>query len=210
MDDIFDDPETMFPKRKRFYQDPWIEASVLNYGQQGKAKCLIGLVLKVAELQVAELPESHPLMENGEAWLVISDRKVSIPAVLTKRAWEVMQDKEERDVVSGLDGCTVCLQVHNLEFLCEAELDKSRFIFTVEKMATVAFGEKIDDSVPCCTSLPSVQEKVYETWRSGTLYWSPQGENSSATTDTQPVTDSEPDSEERAAGELGGACAKLN
>ncbi|XP_064175160.1 uncharacterized protein LOC135245804 isoform X2 [Anguilla rostrata] len=204
MDDMFDDPETMFPKRKRFYQDPWIEASVLNYGQPAKVKYRMGLVLKVAGLQAAELPESHPLMENGETWLLISDRKVFIPAVLTKRAWEVMQEKEERDVVADLDACTVCLQVYNLEFLCEAELDKSRFIFNVEKMATVAFGERIDDSVPCCTSLPSVQEKVYETWRSL------QGENSSATTDTQPVTDSEPDSGEGTSGELGGACAKLN
>ncbi|KAG5848490.1 hypothetical protein ANANG_G00098990 [Anguilla anguilla] len=168
--------------RRRFSIEPWIEALVLNYGHQGKAKCL-----KCCVLKVAEMPESHPLMENGEALLLLSDEKVSIPAVLTKQAWEVMQEKEERDVVSDLKWCTVCLQVYNLEFQCEAELSKSRFIFTVEKMATVAFGATIDDLVPCCTSLPSVQEKVYETWRSGTLdlNMSLQGENSSATIDTQ-------------------------
>ncbi|XP_064191477.1 adrenocortical dysplasia protein homolog [Anguilla rostrata] len=171
----------MIPRR-RFNIEPWIEALVLNYGQQGKAKWL-----KCCVLKVAEMPESHPLMENGEALLFLSDKKVSIPAVLTKQAWEVMQEKEERDVVSDLKQCTVCLQVYNLEFRCEAELNKSRFIFTVEKMATVSFGATVDDLVPCCTSLPSVKEKVYETWRSGTLdlNMSLQGENSSATIDTQ-------------------------
>lgn len=159
--------------RKRFNIEPWIEALVQNYGQQGKAKFLKGYILKVSEL-----PESHPLMENAMTLLFISDGIVYIPAVLTKQAWEVIQEMEERDDVSDLQQCTVCLQVYNLEFLCEAEMNKSRFIFTVEKMATVAFGAMIE-SVPCCTSLPSVQEKVCETWRSL------QGENSSTTIDTQ-------------------------
>ncbi|XP_061102644.1 adrenocortical dysplasia protein homolog [Conger conger] len=152
---------------KRFSIEPWIEAMVQNYGQQQKAKCLKGYVL-----EAIELPSSHQQKENAVALLLISDGTVSIPAVLTKQAWEVIQEMEERDTVSGLKKCTTFLQIYSLEFQSEAEMYKSRFFLTIEKLATVAFGA-VNDRVPCCTTLPTVKQKICETWKCL------QGENSS-------------------------------
>ncbi|KAI1889995.1 hypothetical protein AGOR_G00168650 [Albula goreensis] len=146
-------------KTRRSKIEPWIETLIQSYGQQEKTKGVKGYVLEVGDFSKSSQQE-----ENAVAVLFISDGVVHIPVVLTKEAWEMMQEMEERDTVSNLENCTVFLQRYSLGFQREADMFRSKFFLTVNKLASVAFGAIID-KVPCCTSLPTVRQKICDTWR---------------------------------------------
>ncbi|KAJ8417925.1 hypothetical protein AAFF_G00227680 [Aldrovandia affinis] len=160
-------------KKWRFKIEPWIEAVVQNYSQQESAKPVNGYVLQVCDLSTSDQQE-----ENAVALLSISDGMVQIPTVLSRQAWEVMQKNEERVSVSGLKNSTVVLHQYSLGFQKEAEMSKSKFFIAVNRLAAQAWGAKIE-KVPCCTTLPTVRQKICETWRSL------EEENPSTTMDTQ-------------------------
>ncbi|KAK7892084.1 hypothetical protein WMY93_024047 [Mugilogobius chulae] len=110
------------------------------------------------------MSQSQALGSEGPTGLLfLSDEQVQIPAVLTASAWENLQDREDRECFSSLRNTTVGIQDYKLQFHKSSEQTRSHFYLLVGKLVTTAVG--VRDNTPSCTSLPSVQAKICQTWR---------------------------------------------
>lgn len=138
---------------------PWIESLVLS-----RDSCSSGR-LKAHVIGVGPMSQSQAQGSEGPAGLLfLSDGQLQIPAVLTASAWEHLQEQEDRECFSSLVNTTVCIQDYRLQFHMAQEQSKCRFYLSVGELATTAAGP-IKDNTPCCTTLPSVRQKICRTWR---------------------------------------------
>ncbi|XP_041650742.1 adrenocortical dysplasia protein homolog [Cheilinus undulatus] len=142
---------------------PWIESLILNYGSQDGGSS--SGRLKAQVIGVGQMSQSQAQGSEGPTGLLfLSDGVLQIPAILTTSAWEHLQDQEERECFTSLLNHTVCIQNYTLQFHMGPEQTKCRFFLSVGELATTAAGP-VKDSTPCCTTLPSVRQKICETWR---------------------------------------------
>ncbi|XP_023697718.1 uncharacterized protein [Paramormyrops kingsleyae] len=141
--------------------EPWIEDLIQSYNikeRQDRMKAHI--------LGLGKLPDpQEKLTEDPVALLFLSDGLVQIPGILTRTAWEKLQELEERESLQSITKSTVFLCKYNLEFQLEPEDSKCQFFLTIHEMATMAPGP-VKCHIPSCTTLSSVRQKIYETWRS--------------------------------------------
>ncbi|XP_046898007.1 adrenocortical dysplasia protein homolog [Hypomesus transpacificus] len=139
---------------------PWIEHTILNYGtkENGRLWAHVVGVGQMTESQAQDV--AVPTMV-----LFLSDGVVQIPALLRQQAWDTLQEQEERECLSSLSNCTVCVVSYSLQFHRAHVKTKCRFFLWIDELITTAYGAP-KDSPPCCTTLPSVQQQIYDTWRS--------------------------------------------
>ncbi|XP_075994441.1 adrenocortical dysplasia protein homolog [Genypterus blacodes] len=143
-------------------QVPWIETLILNHDDE-KAECTGRLTAYVTG--VGSVSESQAGGSQGPAGLLfLSDGSVQIPAVLTAAAWERLQEEEERERVTGLDNVIVVITRYRTRFHMDAELNRCRFLLSVEQLVTKPAGPD-QVQTPHCTSLPSVRHKISQTWK---------------------------------------------
>uniref|UniRef100_A0A3Q3EQV7 Uncharacterized LOC109989819 n=1 Tax=Labrus bergylta TaxID=56723 RepID=A0A3Q3EQV7_9LABR len=148
---------------------PWIESLILSYGcQDGSSSSSSSSSsgrLKVHVIGVGQMSLSQAQGSEGPTGLLfLSDGVLMIPAILTTSAWEHLQDQEERECFTSLLNHTVCIQKYTLQFHMAPEQTKCRFFLSVGELATTAAGP-VKKNTPCSTTLPSVRQKVCETWR---------------------------------------------
>ncbi|XP_048885934.1 uncharacterized protein LOC125751314 isoform X2 [Brienomyrus brachyistius] len=141
--------------------EPWIEDLIQSYSikeRQSRIKAHI--------LGLGNLPDpQEKLTQDAVALLFLSDGLVQIPGILTRTAWEKLEELEERESLQSITNSTVFLCKYNLEFQLEPEDSKCQFFLIINEMATMAPGP-VKCHFPSCTTLPSVRQKIYETWRS--------------------------------------------
>lgn len=143
--------------------EPWIEKMILSHGSEQMSSTLS---LKAHVIGVGQMSQSQAQGADGPTGLLfLSDGKVQIPAVLTKSAWEHLQEQEDRECFSSLMNTTVCLQAYRMQFHMALEETRCRFFLSIDKLATAATGPE-KDNTPCCTTLPSVRYKICKTWES--------------------------------------------
>lgn len=94
----------------------------------------------------------------------LSDNVLQIPAILTAAAWEHLQSQEERESLSSLLNTTVRFRDYRLHFHMAAEQTKCKFFLLVGILEMASAGQ-VKGNTPCCTTLPSVQLKICQTWR---------------------------------------------
>uniref|UniRef100_A0A3Q0SA12 Shelterin complex subunit TPP1/Est3 domain-containing protein n=1 Tax=Amphilophus citrinellus TaxID=61819 RepID=A0A3Q0SA12_AMPCI len=149
------------PARNRL--SPWIERLISSYGSQDEEE--VGSGLKAHVIGVGQISQSQAGNSEGPTGLLfLSDGVLQIPAILTASAWEHLQDHEDRECFTSLLNSTVCIHDYRLQFHMSLEQTKCRFFLSVGELATTAAGP-VKDSTPCCTTLPSVRMKIYQTWR---------------------------------------------
>lgn len=142
---------------------PWIERLISSYGSQDEEE--VGSGLKAHVIGVGQISQSQAGNSEGPTGLLfLSDGVLQIPAILTASAWEHLQDKEDRECFASLLNSTVCIHDYRLQFHMSLEQTKCRFFLSVGELATIAAGP-VKDNTPCCTTLPSVRMKIYQTWR---------------------------------------------
>lgn len=140
---------------------PWIEKLIGSYGSDEGTSAG---QLKAHVIGVGPMSQSQAQGSEGPTVLLfLSDEQVQIPAVLTDSAWEDLQEQEDRECFSSLLNTTVCIQDYSLLFHMAPEQTRCKFYLSVGKLATIVVGSK--SNTPCCTSLPSVRMKIYQTWR---------------------------------------------
>ncbi|KAI3370885.1 hypothetical protein L3Q82_007396 [Scortum barcoo] len=140
---------------------PWIESLVLSQDREGGNSGRI----KAHVIGVGPMSQSQAQGSEGPAGLLfLSDGQLQIPAVLTASAWEHLQEQEDRECFTSLVNTTVCIQGYRLQFHMAQEQTKCRFYLSVGELATTAAGP-IKDNTPCCTTLPSIRQKICRTWR---------------------------------------------
>ncbi|XP_029908672.1 adrenocortical dysplasia protein homolog [Myripristis murdjan] len=143
--------------------EPWIEKMILSHGSEQISSTVW---LKAHVIGVGQMSQSQAQGSDGPTGLLfLSDGKVQIPAVLTKSAWEHLQEQEDRECFSSLVNTTVCLQAYRMQFHMALEETRCRFFLSIDKLATAATGPE-KDNTPCCTTLPSVRYKICKTWES--------------------------------------------
>ncbi|CAL9696992.1 unnamed protein product [Knipowitschia caucasica] len=141
--------------------NPWIEKLIVSFDKDESAS--IGS-LKAHVIGVGHMSQSQALGSEGPTGLLfLSDEQVQIPAVLTASAWENLQDHEDKECFNSLLNTTVGIQDYKMQFHMSSEQTRCRFYLLVGKMVTTAAG--VRDNTPSCTSLPSVRNKICETWR---------------------------------------------
>ncbi|XP_034031615.1 adrenocortical dysplasia protein homolog [Thalassophryne amazonica] len=142
---------------------PWIENMIQSYGSEDRTT---GSPLKAHITGISELSDSQAQdSEDPRKLIFLSDGVVQIPAVLTKSAWEHLQEKEDRECFNSLVNTTVCIQDYSLQFHLAVEQTRCRFVLSVGLLATTAAGP-VKEKTPCCTSLPSVRLQICKVWRS--------------------------------------------
>ncbi|XP_034540620.1 adrenocortical dysplasia protein homolog [Notolabrus celidotus] len=144
---------------------PWIESLILKYSHDGSSST--SGRLKAHVIGVGQMSQSQAQTQGSEGppgLLFLSDGVLQIPAILTSSAWEHLQEKEERESFNSLLSATVFIQDYKLQFHIAPEQTKSRFFLSVGELATTAAGP-VKDCTPCCTTLPSVRQKICVTWR---------------------------------------------
>ncbi|TMS05588.1 hypothetical protein E3U43_004838 [Larimichthys crocea] len=158
------------PRPSRIKLSPWIESLILSYGsdpqvEEGGGSSSSSGGLKAHVIGVGPMSQSQAQGSEGPtALLFLSDEVLQIPAMLTASAWEHLQYHEERESLSSLLNTTVYIQNYRLQFHAAPEKTKSRFFLSVGELATTAAGP-VKESTPCCTTLPSVRQKICKTWR---------------------------------------------
>uniref|UniRef100_UPI0037E7E666 adrenocortical dysplasia protein homolog n=1 Tax=Semicossyphus pulcher TaxID=241346 RepID=UPI0037E7E666 len=141
---------------------PWIESLILSYGSQDEGG---SMQLKAHVIGVGQMSQSQAQGSDGPTGLLfLSDGVLQIPAILTAAAWDNLQDKEERECFTSLLNTTVCIQDYQLQFQMTPEQTKCRFFLSVGELAATSAGP-VKDNTPCCTTLPSVRQKICKTWR---------------------------------------------
>ncbi|XP_060892367.1 adrenocortical dysplasia protein homolog [Labrus mixtus] len=145
---------------------PWIESLILSCGcPDGSSSSSSSGRLKAHVIGVGQMSLSQAQGSEGPTGLLfLSDGVLMIPAILTASAWEQLQDQEERECFTSLLNHTVCIQKYTLQFHMAPEQTKCRFFLSVGELATTAAGP-VKKNTPCSTTLPSVRQKVSETWR---------------------------------------------
>ncbi|XP_019963496.2 adrenocortical dysplasia protein homolog [Paralichthys olivaceus] len=151
------------PRAARNQLTPWIETLILGYGsREGSSD---GGRLKAHVIGVGQMSQSQALSSEGLTGLLfLSDGALQLPAVLTASAWEHLQEQEDRECVTSLVNTTVCVRDYRLQFHVAPQQVRCRFFLSVGELATTAAGP-VRDNTPCCTSLPSVRQKICQTWR---------------------------------------------
>uniref|UniRef100_A0AAQ4P7M7 Shelterin complex subunit TPP1/Est3 domain-containing protein n=1 Tax=Gasterosteus aculeatus aculeatus TaxID=481459 RepID=A0AAQ4P7M7_GASAC len=85
---------------------PWIESLILGYGEQREESH--GGQLKARVIEVGDISKSQDVGSEGPAGLLfLSDGLLQIPAILTKSAWEHLQQEEDRECFTSLVNTTV-------------------------------------------------------------------------------------------------------
>ncbi|XP_035013703.2 adrenocortical dysplasia protein homolog [Hippoglossus stenolepis] len=150
------------PRAPRNQLTPWIESLILGYGS-GEAGG--GGRLKAHVIGVGQMSQSQALSSEGLTGLLfLSDGVLQLPAVLTASAWEHLQEQEDRECITSLVNATVCLRDYRLQLYVSLQQVRCRFFLSVGELATTAAGP-VRDNTPCCTSLPSVRQKIIQAWR---------------------------------------------
>lgn len=151
------------PRDRTTKLEPWIERLIRSHGTEQETR--IGR-LKAHVVGVGQISESQAQgIECPPGLLFLSDGVVQIPAILTQDAWENLQDQEDRECLSSLNNCTVCVQAYSLQFNMATEETKCRFFLSVGDLVTIAAGT-YKDNTPCCTSLSFVRMMIRTTYRS--------------------------------------------
>ncbi|XP_061629930.1 adrenocortical dysplasia protein homolog [Phyllopteryx taeniolatus] len=141
---------------------PWIESLIRSYGSEEGSN---GGRLKAHVTSVGQMSQSQARNSEGPTGLLfLSDGVVQMPAILTSSAWEHLQEQEDKECFTSLLNTTVCVRDYRLQFHMATEPTRCRFFLSVGEMLTTAAG-RAKDNTPCCTSSLSVQQKIYETWR---------------------------------------------
>lgn len=144
---------------------PWIESLILGYGCQEGGGGTGSARLKAHVIGVSPMSQSQAQdCESPTMLLFLSDGALQIPAILTASAWENLQEQEDRECFTSLVNTTVYIQDYQLQFHMAHEQTKSRFFLLVGELATSAAGP-VKENTPCCTTLPSVRQKICQTWR---------------------------------------------
>lgn len=143
---------------------PWIESLILNYGSPDGSSST-SRRLKAHVIGVGQMTQSQAEGCDGPSGLLfLSDGVIQIPAVLTSSAWELLQEKEELESFTSLLNATVFIRDYQLQFYMAPEQTKCRFFLSVGELATTVAG-LVKDTTPCCTTLPSVRQKICLAWR---------------------------------------------
>ncbi|XP_037306637.1 adrenocortical dysplasia protein homolog [Pungitius pungitius] len=144
---------------------PWIESLILSYGGQEESHS--GL-LKARVIEVGDLSKSQDFgSECPTGLLFLSDGLLQIPAILTKSAWEHLQQEEDRECFTSLVNTTVCIHDYQLQFHMAMEKTKCRFVLSIRELSTTATGP-VKGSTICSTALPSIRKQICMT-RKGLL-----------------------------------------
>ncbi|XP_070985587.1 uncharacterized protein [Oncorhynchus clarkii lewisi] len=144
--------------------EPWIEQVILSYGTEPEEEK--NNTLKAHVVGVGQMSESQAQETKGLTTLLfLSDGVVHIPAILTQDSWQTLQEQEDREYLSSLMNCTVCVFLYTLKFNMDSEQTKSQFYLSVGELTTTSAGDA-KDNTPCCTSLNSVRQRICTTWRS--------------------------------------------
>uniref|UniRef100_G3NDB9 Shelterin complex subunit TPP1/Est3 domain-containing protein n=1 Tax=Gasterosteus aculeatus aculeatus TaxID=481459 RepID=G3NDB9_GASAC len=137
---------------------PWIESLILGYGEQREESH--GGQLKARVIEVGDISKSQDVGSEGPAGLLfLSDGLLQIPAILTKSAWEHLQQEEDRECFTSLVNTTVCVHDYQLQFHMASEKTKCRFVLSIRELATTATGP-VKGSALCSTALPSIRRKI--------------------------------------------------
>ncbi|XP_068169754.1 adrenocortical dysplasia protein homolog [Antennarius striatus] len=152
-------PNTAHPAPIR--QSPWIERVILNYGCQegdslGQLHSLVLAVGRMSQSQAQGCPGTTGL-------LFLSDGVLQIPALLTASAWEDLTTYEDRETLESLVDTVVDIRECQLQFHMSPEMTRCRFYLEIKQLSVKATWP-LRPSVPSCTTLPSVQQKIRETW----------------------------------------------
>nr|XP_057931570.1 adrenocortical dysplasia protein homolog [Doryrhamphus excisus]XP_057931571.1 adrenocortical dysplasia protein homolog [Doryrhamphus excisus] len=143
---------------------PWIEKLILSYGSEEGSSAPVRLNAHV--IGVGELTDSQTRTHDGpKGLLFVSDGVVNMPVLLTSTAWEEIQDNWDKECFSSMIDSSVCMKKIQLRFHMSMEDINCRFFLVVDKMFILSVGTE-KEKTPCCTSLPSVHKKIYETWSS--------------------------------------------
>ncbi|XP_036962083.1 adrenocortical dysplasia protein homolog [Acanthopagrus latus] len=149
------------PRLARNRLSPWIESLILSYGTQKESSGW----LKAHVIGVGPMSQDQAqCTDTAMGPLFLSDGMLQIPAILNASAWEHLQEKEDRESLSSLVNTTVCIKDYQLQFLMAHEHTKCRFFLSVGELATTAAGP-VKDNTPCCTTLPSIRQEIFKTWR---------------------------------------------
>lgn len=146
---------------------PWIEALILSYdSHQDSTGTTSGSGwLKAHVIGVGHLSQSQAQGSDSPGGLLfLSDGLLQIPAILTASAWELLQENEDRESFNSLVNATVRIQDYQLQFHMAHDQTKCRFFLSIGDLATTAAGP-VKDNTPSCTTLQSVRQKIYKTWR---------------------------------------------
>lgn len=141
---------------------PWIERLILRYNspEEGSSGLLKAHVIGTGHMSQSQAQGT----DSPVGLLFLSDDVLRIPAILTAAAWEHLQNQEERESLTSLLNTTVRFRDYRLQFHMAAEQTKCMFFLSVGKLEMASAGP-IKDNTPCCTTLPSVQLKICQTWR---------------------------------------------
>ncbi|XP_077424657.1 adrenocortical dysplasia protein homolog [Vanacampus margaritifer] len=151
------------PRVIRGALSPWIEGLIQSYSsEEGRSN---SGRLKAHVTSVGQMSLSQARNVEGPTGLIfVSDSVMQIPAILTSSAWEHLQEQEERECFTSLLNTTVCIRNYRLQFHMATEPTKCRFFLSVGAMQSIAAGPT-KNITPCCTTSPSVQQKIYQTWK---------------------------------------------
>ncbi|XP_019733747.1 adrenocortical dysplasia protein homolog isoform X2 [Hippocampus comes] len=149
-------------RRKRDVLAPWIERLIQSYGsEEGTSDCRTPRAYVTA---VGQMSNSEARLTEGPPNLIfLSDGVVQIPTFLTPTAVEYLQ-RDEIENFSNLINCTVYVAGHGLKFHTATDPTRSKFFLSAGRITVISVGPT-KPRTPCCTTLRSVQQKIYETWR---------------------------------------------
>ncbi|XP_061773325.1 adrenocortical dysplasia protein homolog [Nerophis ophidion] len=143
---------------------PWIERMIQNYSTEEESRGRVRLKAHVTN--VGQMSQSQAQnLEGPIGMLFLSDGVVQIPAILTSALWEELQENWEMECFTSLLNNTVSISDYRLQFHMGMESTRCRFFLSVGELVSNSAGT-VKERMPCCTSLPSVRQKIFDTWRS--------------------------------------------
>ncbi|XP_061892124.1 adrenocortical dysplasia protein homolog [Entelurus aequoreus] len=155
---------------------PWIERMIQNYSTEEESRGCVRLKAHITN--VGQMSQSQAQnLEGPTELLFLSDGVVQIPAILTSAAWEELQENCDMECFTSLLNSTVCIRDYRLQFHMAMESTRCTFFLSVGELVTKSAGT-VKERMPCCISLPSVRQKIFDTWRSLVVQGGQESQNS--------------------------------
>ncbi|XP_051918063.1 adrenocortical dysplasia protein homolog [Hippocampus zosterae] len=149
-------------RRKKDVLAPWIESLIQSYGsEEGTSDRRTPRAYVTAASRMSN--SEARLTEGPPDLLFLSDGVVQIPTFLTPTAVEYLR-RDEIENFKNLIDCTVYVTGHRLKFHTAADPTRSKFFLSAGRIMVISVGPT-KPRTPCCTTLRSVKQKIFETWR---------------------------------------------
>ncbi|XP_015223887.2 adrenocortical dysplasia protein homolog isoform X1 [Lepisosteus oculatus] len=140
---------------------PWIDLLLQKYGQEEEPTSVKAHVIGFGNVSGLQ----NEQVENPAAVVFLSDHQVFIPGIITREAWEELEEEEDYCAFFDLKDYIVILVNYSVMFQMEKEESKCQFFILIKRLRALR-SEPVIHDVPNCKTLPRVKQQIYKLWMS--------------------------------------------